>query len=68
MRRATKQGKHSTRLLSGRGRRAPAWVRELARLGLGTRGPCTACVEWATLRNGVCAACARASACMDTRF
>jgi len=56
MRRAKKQGKHSTRLLSGRGRRAPAWVRELARLGLGTRGPCTACVEWATLRNGVCAA------------
>jgi hypothetical protein len=67
MGRPKKQGKHSTRVLSGRGRPAPAWVRELARLGFGTRGPCTACDEWATLLNGFCAACTRTSPCIDTR-
>ena len=67
MGRAKKQGKYSTRVLSGRGRPAPAWVRELARLGLGTRGPCTTCDAWATLRNGLCVACARASTCIETR-
>jgi hypothetical protein len=40
--------------ISGRGRRAPAWVRELERLELGVRGQCPSCDKWGTLQNGIC--------------
>jgi hypothetical protein len=49
-----KKANQARALLSGRGRRAPAWVRELERLGLGVRGQCPLCREWGTIRDGAC--------------
>jgi len=56
-----KRANQSKALISGRGRRAPHWARELTRLGLGVRGQCPSCDQWATLRNGLCGTCSSAS-------
>ena len=49
-----KKANQTKALISGRGRRAPAWVRELERLELGVRGQCPSCDKWGTLQNGIC--------------
>jgi hypothetical protein len=47
----------------GKGRRAPHWVREFSRLGLGERGQCNACSHWGTLKDGLCGTCAALIEC-----